>query len=185
MPAIESARVLIMAADGFGQGSFLIAQGRLMERGADVYVATPEGAPIRGWDEDDWGEHVEADLAVAEARAADFDALVLPGGRINPDILRARDDAVALVRAFHDAGRVVAAMCHAGSLLIEAGLARGREVTSFPSIRTDLRNAGATWVDREAVVSDRIVTARGPADVGAFVAAIVAEVERLGAAPPA
>lgn len=170
-----------MASDGFGQAALLLSQGRLLERGAEVDVATPDGAPIRGWDDDDWGETVEGDLSIAEASAADYDALLLPGGQINPDKLRARDDAVALVRAFHDRGRVVAAICHAPWLLIEAGLVEGREVTSFWSIRTDLRNAGATWVDREAVVSDRIVTARSPGDLGPFVAAVVAEIERLSA----
>ena len=102
---------------------------------------------------------------------------MLPGGQINPDKLRVIDEAVALVRAFVERGRVVAAVCHAPWLLIEAGVAQGREMTSFPSIRTDVTNAGATWVDREVVVSNGIVTSRSPDDLSAFVAKIVEEIE--------
>ena len=181
MPPIDRAHVLILAADGFEQSELMTSEGELLQRGALVDIVTPGGQPIRGWNEDDWGEEVEADFAIRDVRAEDYDALVLPGGRINPDTLRTVSEAVALVRSFVEHDRVVAAICHAPWLLIEAGVARGREVTSFPSIRTDLLNAGASWVDREVVVSDRVVTSRSPADLQAFVAAIVAEIERDGA----
>ena len=185
MPSIEQTAILIVAADGFEQLELMTPETELLQRGATVDIATLGGKPIRGWNETEWGEEVEADLAIDAARVEDYDAIVLPGGRLNPDLLRTDEAAVSLVRRFHEGGRVVAAVCHAPWLLIEAGLARGREMTSAPSIRTDLANAGARWVDREVVVSDRIVTSRGPSDLQAFVAAIVSEVQRLGSARPA
>ena len=177
MPRIDESRVLIMATDGFEQLELMTPEAALIERGAEVDIASPEGGPIRGWNQDRWGEEVEADLAIRDARVEDYDALVLPGGQINPDVLRTRDDAVSLVRAFVERGRVVGAICHAPWLLIEADVVRGREMTSFASIRTDLRNAGARVVDAPAVVSDRIVTSRGPDDLQAFVDAIVQVLE--------
>ena len=177
MTAIGEARILIMATDGFEQSELMVPLGELTQRGATVHVASPGGEAIRGWDGDDWGETVEADLPVAEARAADYDALVLPGGQINPDLLRVNEDAVALIRAFLAEGRAVAAICHAPWLLIEAGAAEGREMTSYASIRTDLRNAGATVVDVPVAVSDGVVTSRSPDDLPAFVGKIVEQVE--------
>ena len=160
-------------------------EAELLQRGALVDIASPEGEAIRGWNEDQWGEEVKADLAIRDVKVEDYDALVLPGGQMNPDTLRTDPDAVALVRAFVERGRIVAAICHAPWLLIEAGVAKGREVTSFASIRTDLQNAGAIWVDRPAVVSDRIVTSRAPDDLPAFVEAIVEALARDGAERPA
>ena len=185
MPRIDESRILIMATHGFEQSELMTPEAELLSRGAEVDVASLDGEPIRGWDEDHWGEQVQADLAVGDVRVEDYDALVLPGGQINPDVLRTNDEAVALVRAFVERGHVVAAVCHAPWLLIEAGVARGRRVTSFPSIRTDLRNAGADWVDEEAVVDGRVVTSRSPKDLQAFVAAIVETLERSDAARPA
>ena len=180
MPSIDRAAILIVATDGFEQLELMTPEAEFLQRGAAVDIATLKGEPIRGWNEDEWGETVEADLAVSGARADDYDALVLPGGRLNPDLLREDETTIALVRAFHEQGRVIGAVCHAPWLLIEAGLARGREMTSYPSLRTDLTNAGARWVDREVVVDDRIVTSRGPKDLQAFVAGIAEEIERLG-----
>ena len=177
MPLISDAKILIMATDGFEQAELLVPRETLGERGATVHVATPGAAAITGWDEDHWGEKVEADLAIADVKVDDYDAIVLPGGQINPDKLRTVDDAVRLIRDFAAAGRTVAAICHAPWLLIEAGLAEGRRMTSFPSIRTDLRNAGADVVDEEVVVTDNIVTSRNPDDLGAFCDAIVARIE--------
>lgn len=177
MPDIASSKILIMATDGFEQSELVVPKQKLSERGATVHVATPDGGAIRGWDETDWGDTVEADLKIADAKAADYDCLVLPGGQINPDKLRVEEAAIALIRDFASAGTTIAAICHAPWLLIEAGLVEGREMTSFPSIRTDLRNAGATVVDREVVSSNGIVTSRNPDDLEAFVAQIVAEVE--------
>ena len=168
-----NAKILIVAADGFEQSELLVPHDMLRQRHATVHVATPDGAAIRGWNEDDWGETVEADLAIADVSVNDYDAVVLPGGQINPDTLRVNEDAVALIRAFGRAGKPVAAICHAPWLLIEAGLAKGRTLTAFASIRTDLRNAGATVVDREVAVDGNVITSRSPEDLKAFVDAII------------
>ena len=181
MPAIADAKILILATNGFEQSELETPRDALRAHGATVHVASLDGRAIKGWDGDDWGREVEADLALAQARAEDYDALVLPGGQINPDLLRVEPEAIALIQAFAVAGRTVAAICHAPWLLIEAGLAEGRRMTSYKSIRTDLANAGAEVVD-EPVVADRgVVTSRKPDDLDAFVARIVAEVEGGGA----
>ena len=177
MPAIAHAKILIMATDGFEQSELLVPHDKLRQRHATVHIASPDGDPIRAWNEDDWGETVEADLAIADAHAESYDALVLPGGQINPDKLRANDAAVDLVRAFAKAGKPVAAICHAPWLVIEAGLAEGRTMTSFTSIRTDLRNAGATVVDEPVAVDGGIITSRSPDDLDAFVEAIIETTE--------
>lgn len=177
MPKIDQARILVMATHGFEQSELMTPEAELLELGALVEIASPDGQPIRGWDEDHWGEEVEADLAIRDARVEDFDALVLPGGQINPDTLRTDEAAVAFIRAFAESGKPVAAICHAPWLLVEAGLAQGRTMTSFRSIRTDVINAGATWVDEEVVVSGNVITSRQPSDLHAFVRVIVREVE--------
>lgn len=180
MPAITQAKILILATDGFEQSELETPRDDLRERGATVHVATLDGNAIKGWDGDDWGDEAPADLALADADVADYDALVLPGGQINPDLLRVEKPAIALIRAFAEAGKPVAAICHAPWLLIEADLVRGREMTGYASIRTDLANAGAKVVDRSVVVDRGIVTSRKPADLDDFVARIVAEVEAAG-----
>lgn len=173
---IKQSRILIMASDGFEQSELLVPLQKLKEAGATVHVATPDNKPIKGWNQKDWGETVKPDRAIAGVSAADYDALVLPGGQINPDVLRLNETAVGLVREFASAGKVVAAICHAPWLLIEAGLAAGREMTSYHSIKTDVKNAGATWVDREVVVDDGIITSRSPEDLPAFVAKVIEEI---------
>ena len=180
MTSISDAKILIVASDGFEQSELMKPLAELSEMGATVEIASPEGAEIKGWDEDDWGETVPADLALTDVSVADYDALVLPGGQINPDVLRVNDDAMAVVKGFAEAGKPIAAICHAPWLLIEAGLAEGREMTSYESIRTDLKNAGATVVDREVVNSGGIITSRNPDDIPAFVSEIVAAVEGSG-----
>ncbi len=144
--------------------------------GADVRVATLDGESIKGWDEKDWGRTVEADLKIADIRVDDYTALVLPGGQINPDILRTDETAVQTVRDFVSAGKVVAAICHAPWLLIEAGVIEGRSATSYASIQTDMKNAGAKWTDSEVVVDQGIITSRSPDDLEAFNAKIIEEV---------
>ena len=182
MARLDGKRILIMATDGFEQSELEVPRDRLREMGATVHVATPDGAAARGWDETDWGREAAADLEVGAAGAADYDALVLPGGQINPDKLRTEESAVALIRAFAEAGKPVAAICHAPWLVIEAGLAKGRRMTSFESIRTDLRNAGAEVVDEEVVVDGGLITSRKPGDLEAFVGAVADAVEGRAAA---
>ena len=182
MARLDGKRILIMATDGFEQSELEVPRDRLREMGATVHVATPDGAAARGWDETDWGREAAADLEVGAAGAADYDALVLPGGQINPDKLRTEESAVALIRAFAEAGKPVAAICHAPWLVIEAGLAKGRRMTSFESIRTDLRNAGAEVVDEEVVVDGGLITSRKPGDLEAFVGAVADAVEGRTAA---
>ncbi|MBU2957568.1 type 1 glutamine amidotransferase domain-containing protein [Paracoccus sp. 1_MG-2023] len=166
------AKILIIASDGFEQSELFVPLEKLKASGHDVHLAAPEKGDIRGWDKTDWGKSVAADLTIADASEGDYDALVLPGGQINPDVLRLNDDAVALIRKFGNAGKPVAAICHAPWLLIEAGLAKGRKLTSFPSIRTDIANAGAEVLDESVVVDGNIITSRNPDDLDDFVGAI-------------
>lgn len=165
-------RVLIMATDGFEQSELTGPRDRLQADGFEVIVASPESGRIKGWDKDDWGDEVEVDLTLEEVNSADYHALVLPGGQINPDVLRINEKAVNLVREFASAGKPVAAICHAPWLLIQAELVRGKTVTGWPSVRGDLANAGANVVDREVVVDGNIITSRKPDDIPAFANAV-------------
>lgn len=177
MPAIKQAKILIMATHGFEQSELLAPRDRLRELGAEVAVAAPESGSIRGWDKSDWGKEAEVDLTLDQVRVEDYDALVLPGGQINPDLLRVNDTALGILRGFLQAKKVVAAICHAPWLLVEVDAVRGREVTSYHSIKTDVMNAGGKWVDRAVVVDQGIVTSRNPGDLEPFVDKIVEEVE--------
>ena len=173
---LKSRKILIMATDGFEQSELEVPLERLEDAGAEVDIASLSTDDITGWDKDDWGDDVEVDLTIADADADDYAALVLPGGQINPDLLRVEDAALTLIRAFADAGKPVAAICHAPWLLIEAGLAKGRRMTSYHSIRTDLVNAGAEVADEAVVIDGNIITSRSPDDLDAFCDAIVAAV---------
>jgi protease I len=177
MPNIAQSKILVIATHGFEQSELEVPRDALRERGAEVHVATLDGGPATGWDKGGWGREAPADLKISEAAVADYDALVLPGGQINPDILRTDADAVGLVREFVARGLVVAAICHAPWLLVEAGVAEGREMTSYHSIATDVKNAGAHWQDKPVAVSNGIVTSRNPGDLEAFVGKIVEEIE--------
>lgn len=184
MPEINAAKILIVATDGFEETELTVPLEQLRAKGATVHVAAPEKTrepgSITAWDgqkqPEDWGRKVKVDRALTEARADDYDAIVLPGGVLNPDQLRVNQDVLSLVRDFAAKGKVVAAICHGPWILVEAGLAKGRRMTSFNSIKTDVRNAGAEWVDQEVVTDKGIVTSRSPADLDAFVAKIVEEV---------
>ncbi|AHM05586.1 ThiJ/PfpI family protein [Roseibacterium elongatum DSM 19469] len=177
MPKITEARILIIATHGFEQSELEFPRDQLRVKGATVHVATPDGKPIKGWEGSDWGRAAEADLSFDAIDVAGYDALVLPGGQINPDLLRVDDRAIETVKAFARDGKVVAAVCHAPWLLVEAGLAKGRPMTSYPSIKTDVVNAGAEWVDQSAIADGGIVTSRNPNDLKDFVGKIVEEIE--------
>jgi protease I len=181
MPAISDARILILATDGFEDSELLEPRRRLIEAGAEVVLASLKKDEIKG----DGTARITPDATIAEVAEADFDGLILPGGTKNPDALRMHADVVALIRAFADAGKPVAAICHGPWLLIEADLVRGRTVTGWPSIRTDLKNAGGAVVDEEAVTDGNIVTSRKPGDIPAFTQAFVDLVEKAEAPQPA
>ena len=177
MTAIDQARVAVLATDGFEKSELFEPKRRLEAAGATVTVVSPESGSIRSWDETDWGESVDVDLALDDARVADFDALVLPGGQINPDVLRANRKAVAFVREFFDSGKTLAAICHAPWLLVEAGVAKGREMPTYESIATDVKNAGGRWRDAEVVTDGALITSRNPGDLEAFCTKIIEEIE--------
>src|SRR5690606_5828564 len=139
-------------------------------------LISPEEGKVKAWAKTDWGEEFTVDVPLTGARADEYDALVLPGGVMNPDHLRMNEDAVRFARAFFDGGKPVAAICHAPWLLVEAGVVRDREVTSYPSLRTDLENAGAHWVDREVVADQGLVTSRKPDDIPAFNRKMIEEI---------
>lgn len=179
MPAIGNARILIMATDGFEESELFGPRAILKGQGAEVVLASLALAPIQATVLDDPGRTIRPDLRIDEARPADFDALVLPGGVINPDALRTNAAAVALVRAFADAGKPVGAICHGPWLLVEADVLRGRRATGWRSILTDLRNAGAELSDDRVVSDSNLVTAQAPEDVEGFTAALIAAVEAV------
>src|SRR4051794_29758193 len=181
MPKIKQAKILIMATDGFEQSELFVPQEKLTDAGATVEIAAPKSrqksGKIYGWNKGDWGKTVSVDKDLDEVNVADYDALVLPGGQINPDKLRLEPKAIEIIRGFLDSGKVVAAICHAPWLLIEAEAVKGRRLTSYQSIKTDVINAGGDWRD-EAVVTDQgIITSRSPADLEPFVAKIIEEVQ--------
>jgi protease I len=178
MSRISNARVLIVATDGFEESELFGPRQILQDRGAEVVLASLKRDPIQATIHDDPGKTIRPDLTVEQARASDFDALIIPGGVRNPDQLRMHPEVVALVGDFARAGKPIAAICHGPWLLVEADLLRGRTATSWPSIRTDLRNAGANVVDLPAVTDGNIVTSRKPDDVEPFTNALIALVEK-------
>jgi protease I len=166
-------KVAILATDGFEQSELLEPRKALDEAGATTQVVSPAGNKVKGWNHKDWGKEVSVDVALDSAKPEDFDALLLPGGVMNPDQLRMNPQAVEFVKHFADAGKPVAAICHGPWTLLEAGAVRGRTLTSWPSLKTDLKNAGATWVDKEVVTDGGIVTSRKPDDIPAFNRAMI------------
>ncbi|MEP6698290.1 MAG: type 1 glutamine amidotransferase domain-containing protein [Verrucomicrobiota bacterium] len=161
-------KVAILAADGFEQVEMTKPRAALEEAGARVSIVSVATGEIQGMKHADKGDKFAVDLSLAEAQPQDFDALMLPGGLINPDTLRSTDEALEFVRHFFQEGKPVAAICHAAWVLIDAGVARGKTMTSWPAIKTDVRNAGAHWVDKEVVVDNGLVTSRKPDDIPAF-----------------
>lgn len=177
MPRIPDTRVLIVATDGFEEWELFGPRQILQEKGADVVLASLTLDPIQATVHDDPGRTIKPDLTIDQANADDFDALILPGGVRNPDKLRIHGNVIELIRRFDEQGKPIGAICHGPWLLVEADLLRGRTATSWPSIRTDLRNAGANVVDQPSVTDGNIVTSRNPDDVEAFTNALIGLIE--------
>jgi protease I len=165
---LNGKRVAILATDGVEQVELTDPRHALDNADATTLVVSPKAGTIRGWQHDHWGDQIKVDLTLDAARADDFDALLLPGGVMNPDHLRQDKRAVQFVRSFFEAGKPVAAICHGPWMLVEAGVVQGKTLTSWPSLQTDIRNAGGDWVDREVVTDEGLVTSRKPDDIPAF-----------------
>lgn len=168
MANLNNRKVAILTEEGFEQVELTSPKEALLVAGAIVHIISPQSGKIKAWDKDKWGIEVDVDVVLTNASPDDYDALVLPGGVLNPDKLRQNKDAVAFVSAFLDEGKPLAAICHGPQMLIETGMIKGRKLTSYPSLQTDLINAGAEWVDEEVVVDNGLVTSRTPADLDAF-----------------
>ncbi|QDH35497.1 type 1 glutamine amidotransferase domain-containing protein [Porphyrobacter sp. YT40] len=164
--------ILIIATDGFEQSELMEPKRLLEEAGAETVVASLDEGEIKGWDDGNWGESVKVDMLVDKVSVDDYAALLLPGGQINPDILRMNDKVISLVREFDKADKPIAAICHAPWLLAEAGIIRGKVVTGWPSIRTDLTNAGGAVIDQNVAVDGNLITSRMPDDIPAFTKAL-------------
>ncbi len=173
MENIKGKKVAILVENGFEQSEMVEPRKALDEAGAKTTIVSPAEKEVRGWKMKEWGDTFPVDLALDRAKPEDFDALLLPGGVMNPDRLRMNPRAVAFVKSFFDAGKPVAAICHGPWTIIEAGAAEGRRIASWPSIKTDLRNAGAEWVDQEVVVDGNLVSSRKPDDIPAFNRAMI------------
>lgn len=173
---LSGKRVAIVATDGFEQSELAQPQRALEDAGATTEIVSLRAGTIRGWKEKDWGDEFTVDKTLAQANPGDYDALVLPGGVMNPDKLRTDQDAVAFVSRFFADGKPVGAICHGPWTLINAGVAKGRLMTSWPSLRQDLINAGARWTDEEVVVDHGLVTSRKPADIPAFSRKLIEEI---------
>ena len=165
---LQGKKVAILATDGVERVELTEPRKALDAAGARTVVVSPKSGSIKGWEHDHWGDSITVDQSLDDARADQFDALMLPGGVMNPDHLRQNERAVQFVRSFFDAGKPVAAICHAPWMLVEADVVNGRTITSWPSLRTDIMNAGAEWVDREVVTDEGLVTSRKPDDIPAF-----------------
>ncbi|MDP3197052.1 type 1 glutamine amidotransferase domain-containing protein [Tabrizicola sp.] len=176
MPSIQGKRIAILATNGFEQSELEVPVKHLRAAGAEVHVVSLKSGEIRGWQGKDWGNAVPVDAVLSEVDASAYDALVLPGGQINPDLLRVEAEAISFIKSFWTAGKVIGAICHAPWLLVEAGIAEGRQMTSYGSIKTDLKNAGADWIDAEVVTDQGLVTSRKPEDLPAFCAKLVEEI---------
>jgi protease I len=173
---LSGKKIAILATNGFEQSELEMPRDTLKAAGATVEIISLQAGEIKGWDKKDWGRSVKVDKTLDEASASDYDAIVLPGGQINPDLLRVEPKALKFIKDVFDAKKVVAAVCHAPWLLIESGIAKGRKMTSFKSIKTDVANAGAMWEDSEVVVDQGVITSRNPDDLKAFSAKIIEEV---------
>jgi len=168
MQKLSNKRVAILSETGFEESELTSPKAALEEAGAMVTIISPQKETIRSWDQDNWGIELKVDKDISEASVSDYDALLLPGGVMNPDKLRSNKEAVEFVKSFLESGKPIAAICHGPQTLIETGMLNGKEMTSYPSIKTDLINAGVNWVDKEVVVDNGLVTSRSPKDLEAF-----------------
>jgi protease I len=172
---LKNKRIAILATDGFEYVELTEPRKALQEAGAKTEVVSPKEGKIKGWNKTDWGDSVSVDVPLQSANPNQYDALLLPGGVMNPDHLRQDPNAVQFVKAFFDAHKPVAAICHGPWMLVEADVVRGRKLTSWPSLKTDIRNAGGQWADQEVITDQGLVTSRKPADIPAFNKKIVEE----------
>lgn len=175
---LSNKKIAILATNGFEQSELEVPRDRLKAAGATVDVVSIEAGEIKGWNKKDWGTPVKVDKTLDQVSADDYDAIVLPGGQINPDLLRVNDKALDFIKTMFNQKKIVAAVCHAPWLLIETGIIKGRNVTSYKSIKTDVINAGGKWEDREVVVDNGVVTSRNPGDLEAFSSKIIEEVSK-------
>jgi len=173
MDQLKGLKVAILVEDGFEQVELTKPQKALDLAGADTQIVSPRRDQVRAWNFREWGEEFPVDVPLSRARAQDFDALLLPGGVMNPDQLRMQPPAVEFVKSFFSAGKPVAVICHGPWTVIEAGVARGRRIAAWPSLKTDLKNAGAEWMDEEVVVDGNLVSSRKPDDIPAFNRAMI------------
>lgn len=170
---LENVKVAVLVADGFEQSEMVQPRNALDQAGAKTMLVSLKAGDVRAWSHKDWGDRFRVDLALSDAKARDFDALLLPGGVLNPDQLRMNAEAVAFVKDFVDAKKPIAAICHGPWTLINAGGVKGKRMTSWPSLEADLRNAGADWTDDQCVVDGNLVTSRKPDDIPAFSAHMI------------
>lgn len=175
--SLQGKTVAILVANGFEESELTGPKHALEEAGAKTHLVSPETGTVLSWQEKNWGSKFPVDVSLAQADAESYDALVLPGGVMNPDKLRLNEQAIDFVREFFEAGKPVAAICHGPWPLIDAGVVEGRTLTSFPSLRLDLINAGAKWVDQEVVVDNGLITSRTPKDLPAFNRKIIEEIQ--------
>ena len=176
MATLSNKRVAILTEEGFEQVELTSPLEALKNAGAQVDVISPKSGKIKAWNHTDWGIEIDVDKELSTVSPDDYDALVLPGGVMNPDKLRQNKEAVAFVSAFLDEAKPVAAICHGPQVLIETGMIGGRNMTSYPSLQTDLKNAGVHWVDQEVVVDNGLVTSRTPDDLPAFNKKMIEEI---------
>jgi len=176
MTKLNGKTVAILTENGFEEVELTSPKKALEDAGATVHIVSPQKDKIKAWDHDHWSIELSVDKNVSDVKAEDYDALMLPGGVMNPDKLRMNKDAVEFAKDFLETGKPVAAICHGPQLLIETGLLEGRDMTSYPSLQTDIKNAGANWHDREVIVDNGLVTSRSPKDLDAFNEKMVEEI---------
>ncbi|HWZ04485.1 MAG TPA: type 1 glutamine amidotransferase domain-containing protein [Mucilaginibacter sp.] len=175
MATLSNRVVAILTEAGFEQIELTSPKAALEAAGATVHIISPKKGKIRAWDKTNWGIEIDVDRELGDVSPDDYDALVLPGGVLNPDKLRQNVEAIVFVASFLEEGKPIAAICHGPQMLIETDMIYGRKLTSYPSLQTDLRNAGAEWIDEEVVVDNGLVTSRRPADLNAFNKKMIAE----------